>query len=123
MARIPVRLARVPAVVYAGPMSEMVMPRRMTLDEFTPLIGREFEADCAPKVALLTLVEARPARWIADPERPGFVLLFRSSPAILLIGASYVMRCGSFGPDTIGIEPVIAAPGAAPGHYYEAVFN
>lgn len=95
----------------------------MVLDEFVALVGCEFEADCTPQVARLTLIEANPSRWVVDESRPGFVLLFRSVPEVLLVGAAYAMRCGRFGPVPIYIEPVMAAHGAAPGRYYEAVFN
>lgn len=102
-----------------------LLPRTMILDEFLPLRGRAFQLDCDPKVATVTLVEATPLPQCAPDSaiRPPFSLIFHSPADMLLVDGTYAMRCEDFGPDLIFITPVIARPGAAPGYYYQAVFN
>ncbi|MDB5678683.1 hypothetical protein [Sphingomonas bacterium] len=99
------------------------LPRQIKIEEFLPLVGQTFEVHCDPKNVLLKLVEATPGRQRAFDDRPPFTLIFHSSPDILLVDGLYVMKSGKFGPDTIYIAPTIAQPGAAPGYYYQAVFN
>lgn len=99
------------------------LPRSMTLDEFTPLIGRAFHAECEPRSVALTLLEAVPIQHRALEGRPPFSLMFRSGPDVLLVPGSYVFRCGTFGPDLIHISPVLPRPGSVPGHHYQAVFD
>jgi hypothetical protein len=98
-------------------------PRPMVLDEFLPLIGLALDVDCAPRAVTVTLIEAYPSRHPATNGRPGFLLIFRSAPDTFLVAGSYVMQRGAFGPAAIDIAPVAPMPGAAPGHYYQAVFN
>jgi hypothetical protein len=97
--------------------------RPMILEEFTPLIGRVFTADCEPNSAELTLVEAYPLRVNLSNMRPPFMLIFHTPPEIFLVDGMYVLRCGDWGPDRISISPTIAAPDSEPGQYYQAVFN
>lgn len=80
-----------------------ILPRPMTLDEFTPLVGQDFEVDCTPATATIRLVEASPLRDLGISDRPPFILVFCSSPEVMLIDGIYTMRCGSFGPAAIGI--------------------
>jgi hypothetical protein len=95
----------------------------MTIDEFTPLVGRAFTVDCDPEPIDLTLVEASAGRHILTEFRPPFTLIFRSQPGILLADGIYTMHCGQWGPGEIFITPVMAAAGNEPGQHYQAVFN
>jgi hypothetical protein len=103
--------------------SQTIAPRAIALHEFEPLVGQILLVDCTPRVAELQLIEAKPLRQPPDSVRIPFSLLFHSSGAILLVSGSYAMRCGDFGPELIFITPVTPPVGAAPGHYYEAIFN
>jgi hypothetical protein len=117
-------LDRFPASDYAGTMTDTApLPRQIKIEEFLPLIGQVFDVKCDPKNVSLTLTEATPGRQRAFDDRPPFTLIFHSSPNILLVDGLYVMTCGGFGPDSVFIVPTIAHPGAAPGYYYQAVFN
>jgi hypothetical protein len=96
----------------------------MTLDEFTPLVGSTFIADCEPAPVGIKLIEASPLRNNAKLERPPFVLIFCSPPAVSLIEGGYVLRCGEWGPAAIHMGPIIPpASGMAGHHYYQAIFN
>lgn len=100
-----------------------ILPRMMVLQEFLPFVGQQFIANCNPKPVTLTLVEASPLRASPAVERPPFILVFHTSPDTLLVGGSYEMRCGSFGPDLITINDMIPPAKAQAGYYYQAVFN
>ena len=101
-----------------------ILPRPMTIDEFTPLVGQEFEVDCTPATAIIRLVEATPLRDLGISDRPPFILVFRSAPEMMLIDGLYTLRSGSFGPAAIGIGSMVAPIGGAPGHYYyQSIFN
>ena len=105
-------------------MTTDTLHRPMFIEEFEPLVGQIFEADCTPKVAQLKLVSVLPSRFPAGPLRKPFTLIFHSSPAVMLVGALYKMRCPGLEPAMIYIEPTAPpAAGAAAGHYYQAVFN
>jgi hypothetical protein len=105
------------------PVSE-ILPRPMTIDEFTPLVGQDFEVDCTPDTATIRLIEASPLRDLGISGRPPFILVFHSAPEVMLIDGLYTMRCGSFGPAAIGIGSMVAPIGGAPGHYYyQSIFN
>jgi hypothetical protein len=97
--------------------------RPMLIEEFTPLVGRAFSADCEPKSVDIQLVEASPLRANAMAPRPPFILIFYTSPEVALVEGAYVLRCGQWGPDLISIWPTMAPPNGEPGHYYQAVFN
>jgi hypothetical protein len=100
-----------------------ILHRSMLLEEFTPLIGRLFKADCEPKTLNLTLTEANALRPNPMAPRPPFILIFHSPPEAFLLEGDYVLRCGAWGPDRITIWPTIAPPNGAPGYYYQAIFN
>ena len=100
-----------------------IVPRPMILDEFTPLIGRRFVADCDPAEIELTLTEASPLKDRGITDRPPFILIFHTPPEVMLVEGSYVMRCSKWGPDRISIWPTVAPFQAKPGYYYQAVFN
>lgn len=100
-----------------------ILPRTMLLEEFAPLVGRIILADCNPRPAELTLVEATPLRHQIEGARSPFIAIFRSSPQVLLVSGNYVMHAAGFGPDLIYISQVAAPLGATEGHYYQAVFN
>lgn len=100
-----------------------LLPRPMVLDEFTPFVGRTLLADCNPRPAELTLVEASPLRHQFDRTRLSFIAIFRSSCDILLMSGNYVMRAAGFGPAVIYISQISAPQGAPDGHYYQAIFN
>lgn len=104
-------------------MTQDVPPRTMTLDEFTPYLATVFTAQCVPKDIDLTLVEAYPMKNHARLDRPPFMLIFHSDPMTLLTDGLYVLRSGAWGPAAVGLQNIVPAPGAAPGHYYQAVFN
>ncbi|MEK6637935.1 MAG: hypothetical protein AABY88_07610 [Pseudomonadota bacterium] len=97
--------------------------RAMLLDEFTPLVGHAFAADCEPQAVAITLVAATALRPNPVAPRPPFILIFHTQPEVFLVEGSYVLRCGQWGPDRISIWPTLAPPDGAPGHYYQAVFN
>ena len=101
-----------------------ILPRPMTLDEFTPLVGQDFAVDCSPATVTMRLVEAAPLRDQGTSERPPFILVFRSAPQAMLIDGIYTIRSGKFGPAAIGIGSLVAPIGAEPGHfYYQSIFN
>lgn len=95
----------------------------MVLEEFAPLVGAAFSADCDPRPAELILVEASPLRHRGFGDRPPFILIFRSSPAVLLVSGSYALRAEGFGPAIVDILQIAPPSGATDGHYYQAVFN
>jgi hypothetical protein len=97
--------------------------RPMFLEEFTPLIGRAFFADCEPRTVELTLLEAYPLRSTFMNQRPPFILIFHTPKDIFLVEGMYILRCGDWGPDRISIGPTMPSPGSEPGHYYQAIFN
>ena len=78
--------------------SQEILPRSMRLDEFTPHLHGKFVADCRPKEAELTLVEAYPLKDRGAAERPPFILIFHSDPMTLLVDGIYVLRARSFDP-------------------------
>jgi len=99
------------------------LPRTIPIEEFLPLVGKMFELHCDPQNVAITLVEARPGRHRAFDDRPPYTLIFSSRLDILLADGLYTVKCGKFGPDTIFISSMLKPPGAAPGYYYQAVFN
>ncbi len=102
---------------------DMPLPRPIHLSELAPLVGQTLVADCEPKSVLLELVEASPLVNHAKLDRPPFILIFRSAPDAQLVAGTYVMRGKGFGPDLIDIAQTVTPNTAAPGHYYQAVFN
>jgi hypothetical protein len=94
----------------------------MTLDEFTPLVGYTFMADCDPQPVGIVLTEAYALRNDPAFERPPFILIFRSDPMAQLLGGAYVLRCGEWGPAMLDIHPVTATLGGEPGFYYQSIF-
>jgi hypothetical protein len=99
------------------------LPRPMVLEEFTPLVGKRFVADCDPAEVEITLIEASPMRDHGMASRPPFILIFHTPPEYMLGDGSYVLSCGKWGPDLISIWSTLAPPGSEPGYYYQAVFN
>jgi hypothetical protein len=97
--------------------------RPMLLEEFTPLIGKVFTAECEPKSVDIRLVEAYPLHDSPMASRPPFMLIFHTPIEVLLVDGSYILRCGHWGPDRISIGCAMATPDGEPGHYYQAVFN
>lgn len=105
-------------------MTELPMASRpMFLEEFTPLIGCSFIADCEPKSVEIVLVEAYALRESAAVSRPPFMLIFHTPPEYMLGDGNYILRCGKWGPDQISIWSAIPPADAQPGFYYQAVFN
>lgn len=100
-----------------------IAPRPMVLDEFTPLVGKRFVADCDPTDVEITLIEASPLRDHGMAERPPFILIFHTPPEYMLGDGTYVLKCGKWGPDIISIWSTLAPVGGEPGYYYQAVFN
>ena len=97
----------------------------MYVEEFLPLKGRKFIADCDPKAATLDLYDVLPGKSQRGVARQSFILIFRSEPDVLLGTGMYKMTSGDFGPDIIYIERT-APPTeeeAPSGYYYQAVFN
>lgn len=101
----------------------MPLPRPIHLAELTPLVGQTLTAECDPGPVPLELVEASPLVNHARLDRPPFILIFRSAPEAQLISGTYIMRGKGFGPDLIDIARTVTPNTAAPGHYYQAVFN
>ena len=88
------------------------------------MVGQVLLADCQPRPAELTLVEASPLNQRAVTERLPFILVFRSKPEVQLVESSYALRCGEFGPELVYIIPMGPQIGdSIPGNYYQAVFN
>lgn len=100
-----------------------ILPRPMVLEEFSPLVGKNFTADTQPSSVELTLVEASPFRQSGLPDRPPFILIFHTPPEIRLLDGNYVLKCGDWGPDIIHMWATNAPSDGAPGFYYQAVFN
>lgn len=101
----------------------MPLPRMIAFEEFAPLVGGTFMADCDPQAVALELVEATPLINRARLERPPFILIFRSAPDALLMDGHYVLRGRGFGPDQVQISRMMMPGENPPGHYYQAVFN
>jgi hypothetical protein len=104
-------------------MAEDVAPRPMVLEEFLPLVGKQFVANCDPVEVEITLIDASPLKDHGVTDRPPFILVFRTPPEAMLTDGSYVLRCGEWGPDLISIGSLIAPARTEPGYYYQAVFN
>ncbi len=102
---------------------QTLLPRSMVLEEFLPLVGQNFVADCDPAEIEIKLIEASPLRDHGQTERPPFILIFYTPPEYLLGDGSYILRCGKWGPDLISIWSTLAPVKAEPGYYYQAVFN
>jgi hypothetical protein len=100
-----------------------VVSRIMTLEEFAPLVGSTFVAECDPAPVGIELIEAMPLRNSAGLQRPPFVLTFRTTVAVKLIEGSYVLRCGDWGPGMIHMVPAQPPMGGQAGNYYTALFN
>lgn len=105
--------------------SPLILPRPIFIEEFQPLLGQTFLADCDPKPVALTLIEVRPGRQTPGIARQAFRLLFRSGPDALLVAGMYAMKSDGFGPDIIYIERTNApiGPEGVDGYHYQAVFN
>ena len=97
--------------------------RPMVLEEFEPLVGKSFIADCESAHIEIKLVEASALRDHSRTPRPPFILIFHTPPEYMLGDGSYILRCGKWGPDRISIWSTIAPANAEPGYYYQAVFN
>lgn len=100
-----------------------LLPRAMLLEEFAPLVGKAIRADCQPTGVDITLIEATPLLDTGATGRPPFIVIFHSGPDAKLLTGMYPLRCGSFGPALVYLEETVPPPNAAPGHYYQAVFN
>lgn len=100
-----------------------IATRPMVLDEFTPLVGKLFVADCEPADIEIRLVEASPLRDHSATARPPFILIFYTPPEYMLGDGSYILRCANWGPDRISIWSTSKPMNADEGYYYQAVFN
>lgn len=101
----------------------LIASRPMVLDEFLPLVGKRFIADCNPSDVEITLTDALPLKDHGITDRPPFILIFHTPPEYMLAEGSYAMRCGKWGPDRIYIGSMVAPAMAEPGYYYQAIFN
>ena len=104
-------------------MTKELLPRPMLLEEFTPYVGKAMRVDCEPRNVDITLVEATALKDQGATLRPPFILIFHSDPKVQLSPGIYTLRSGNFGPDLVYLEGVITPYNAAPGNYYQAVFN
>lgn len=102
---------------------QQILPRSMTLDEFSGLVGEWFLADCEPEPVKIRLLEATASRPNDMASRPPFVLVFYTPPTARLLDGGYVLRCGQFGPDLVHINSLMPPANAEPGFYYQAIFN
>jgi len=102
---------------------ENILARPMVLEEFLPLVGKQFIAHCEPDEVAIQLIEASPLRDQGVTQRPPFILIFHTPPTAMLVDGSYVLRCGKWGPDRISIWSTLAPARSEPGYYYQAVFN
>lgn len=100
-----------------------ILLRPMTLNEFEPLVGRDFAVDTSPREVEITLIEASPLPDCGQLDRPPFILIFRSRPEVMLVDGIYAMRCKDFGPELVGLSSLMAPLRSEPGYYYQAVFN
>lgn len=103
--------------------SQEILPRSMRLEEFIPHLNRTFVAECTPQDVEIKLVEAYPLKIRGGIERPPFMLIFHTEPTVLLLNGIYNLRAASFERAGVHIGRIEAAPGSAPGNYYQAVFN
>lgn len=99
------------------------LPRTLFIEQFLPLKGRAFIADCDPKAAELQLVDVQPGRQRQGGIGVSFALLFRSNPDVLLVAGLYKIRCGNFGPEVVYIEATTPPAEGGTGYYYQSVFN
>ena len=95
----------------------------MVLEEFLPLVGAWFLAECDPEPIKIKLIEAAPFRSNSVDPRPPFILVFHTGPAARLLEGSYALRSGEFGPDLVYLADMLPPIGAEPGYYYQANFN
>lgn len=95
----------------------------MKIEEFAPMLGQKFIADCSPKPTELKLVEVSPLKTYGSGGRQPFILVFHTPPERRLLEGDYIMRCGPFGPDHIYISDMIPPPESEAGYYYQAIFN
>jgi hypothetical protein len=102
---------------------DSILPRTLLIEEVAPLVGQKFLADCDPRPAELKLVEVSPLKTYGSGGRQPFILVFHTPPEKLLLSGSYMMRCGSFGPEAIYISDMIPPPDSEAGYYYQAIFN
>lgn len=100
-----------------------ILPRPMVLEEFLPLVGKRFIANCDLAEVEIALVEASPLKDHGMADRPPFLLVFHTPPEVQLLDGNYILKCGNWGPDRISIWSLIPPVNAAPGYYYQAVFN
>lgn len=103
--------------------TEAILPRPMTIDEFEPLVGEVFLADCDPESVELTLVEASTLRDSAIGAGGPFILIFRTEIEAQLMPGIYTLQSGDFGPAAISLHGVLPERDAPTGTYYQAVFN
>ena len=96
--------------------------RAIAIDEFAPMVGQTMLADCNPRPAELVLVALHPYHRRMSARVP-FTLIFRSAADEQLVAGMYPLRGGEFGPDIVYLEPTMPPQDAAPGNYYQAVFN
>jgi hypothetical protein len=104
-------------------MSEDIAPRPMVLQEFLPLVGKRFVANCDPAEVEITLFDASPLKDHGIADRPPFLLIFHTPPEIRLLDGTYVLKCGKWGPDMVSMSSLIPPANSPPGFYYQAVFN
>lgn len=100
-----------------------ILPRPMLLEEFTPLVGDQFDFDCTPDPVKLRLIEASPLVDRGDVARPPFILVFHSGPETMLLDGIYTVSHDRLAPTAISIGSLMVPPSAEPGHYFQAVFN
>jgi hypothetical protein len=95
----------------------------LTIDQFLPMVGYHFLADCDPAPVEIKLLDASPLKDRGTDGRAPFILIFHTPPETLLVAGGYLMRCGKFGPEQIFINDMIPPLNAEAGYYYQAVFN
>ncbi len=109
-------------------MTGSITPKKLVFEDFEPLKGKVFVAECEPAPLTITLADAQLLRqgrgFRVDADRPPFVLIFHTAPEVLLAPAIYEMTAEGFGPEPIYLEQTSPPEsGALDGFYYQAVFN
>ncbi len=94
--------------------------RLLTADDFEPWIGKDFVAQATPEPVAIQLLRVNRKLASVFSRRAPFNLVFGSMADVLLIGGTYSLTCGGFGPHELFLTPIVSPPGE---RLYEAVFN
>lgn len=99
--------------------------KALTLDDFEPCVGEQFDVDSEPVAVKLTL-----DRLVKHPHGPGFLtrapfsLIWSSAPNVTMRLGVYslripLLRNGAWGPHRVYLEPTT---GVGPRPQYQSIF-